>query len=31
VRAAITAIGIELCSFASFPNGHERSVRDAPA
>jgi predicted glycoside hydrolase/deacetylase ChbG (UPF0249 family) len=31
VRTAITAMGIELCSFTSFPNGHERSVCDAPA
>jgi chitin disaccharide deacetylase len=31
VRVAITAMGIELCSFTSFPNGPERSMRDAPA
>ena len=30
VRAAITAMGIELCSFISFPNGHVRSVQDTP-
>ena len=31
VRAAITAMGIELCSFTSFLSLHERSVRDAHA
>jgi predicted glycoside hydrolase/deacetylase ChbG (UPF0249 family) len=31
VRAAIAAMGIELCSFTSLPNGHERPVRDASA
>jgi predicted glycoside hydrolase/deacetylase ChbG (UPF0249 family) len=31
VRAAITAMGIELCSFISFPNRRLWSVRHAPA
>jgi predicted glycoside hydrolase/deacetylase ChbG (UPF0249 family) len=31
VRAAITAMGIELCSFTGFPNGHKRSVREGSA
>jgi chitin disaccharide deacetylase len=30
VRAAITAMGIKLCSFISFPNGHIWSVQDTP-
>jgi predicted glycoside hydrolase/deacetylase ChbG (UPF0249 family) len=31
VRAAVTAMGIELCSFTSFPDGRKRSVRERPA
>jgi predicted glycoside hydrolase/deacetylase ChbG (UPF0249 family) len=30
VRAAITAMGIKLCSFIGFPNGHIWSVQDTP-
>jgi predicted glycoside hydrolase/deacetylase ChbG (UPF0249 family) len=31
VRAAIRTMGIELRSFTSFPNGHERPLRKEPA
>jgi predicted glycoside hydrolase/deacetylase ChbG (UPF0249 family) len=30
VRAAITAMGIELCSFLSFPDRRMRSAQDTP-
>jgi chitin disaccharide deacetylase len=30
VRAAIKAVGIELCSFANLPHGHEHSLREGP-
>jgi hypothetical protein len=31
VRTAITAMGIELCSFTSLPHGPERSMGEVPA
>ena len=31
VKAAVTAMGIELCSFTSLPHGRVRSVREGAA